>query len=92
MPYLKKTYEAFAGENFDIVSVAVSDKRENSLKELEKLDLPWHQILDAGSIPSEKYQVTAIPHLILFAPDGTILQRGLRGEQIYTVISEILSK
>lgn len=92
MPYLKKTYEAFAGENFDIVSVAVSDKREDSLKELEKLDLPWHQILDAGSIPSEKYQVTAIPHLILFAPDGTILQRGLRGEQIYTVISEILSK
>ena len=91
MPYLLKTYEAFAGESFDIVSVAVNDKREDTLKELEKLKLPWNQILDAGNIPSETYQVNAIPHLILFSPDGTILQRGLRGEKIYTTIKELLA-
>ena len=91
MPYLKRTYDAFAGERFDIVSIAVSDKREDSLRELQTLDMPWNQILDGGKIPSEIYQITAIPHLILFAPDGTIYRRGLRGEQIYTVISEILS-
>ena len=35
-------------------------------------------------------QVTTIPHLILFAPDGTILRRGLRGEQIHATVSELL--
>ena len=92
MPYIKKTWEDFAGDRFDVVSVAVSDKREDTVKALEKLDMPWHQILDAQKIPSELYGVNAIPHLILFAPDGTILKRGLRGEQIYSTVTEILNQ
>lgn len=91
MPYIKKTWEAFAGDRFDVVSVAVSDKRDDTVAALARLDLPWHQILDAQKIPSALYGVNAIPHLILFAPDGTILKRGLRGDQIYETVSEILS-
>ena len=91
MPYIKKTWEAFAGDRFDVVSVAVSDKRDDTVAALAKLDMPWHQILDAQKIPSALYGVNAIPHLILFAPDGTILKRGLRGDQIYETASEILS-
>ena len=91
MPYIKKTWEAFAGDRFDVVSVAVSDKRDDTVAALAKLDMPWHQILDAQKIPGALYGVNAIPHLILFAPDGTILKRGLRGDQIYETVSEILS-
>lgn len=36
------------------------------------------------------YGVNAIPHLILFGPDGTILRRGLRGEEIYAALEELL--
>ena len=92
MPYIKKTWEAFAGELFDVVSVAVSDKRDDTVAALAKLDMPWHQILDAQKIPGELYGINAIPHLILFAPDGTILKRGLRGEEIYSTIAEILNE
>ena len=52
--------------------------------------MPWHQILDGQKIPQELYGVSAIPHLILFAPDGTILKRGLRGEDIEKTISDLL--
>ncbi len=52
--------------------------------------MPWNQILDAQKIPVELYGVATIPHLILFAPDGTILKRGLRGEQIYSTLQELL--
>ena len=92
MPYIKKTWEAFAGDRFDVVSVAVSDKRADTEAALAKLDMPWHQIFDAQKIPGELYGVNAIPHLILFAPDGTILKRGLRGEEIYSTIAEILNE
>ncbi|MBQ9397613.1 MAG: AhpC/TSA family protein [Bacteroidales bacterium] len=92
MPYIKKTWEAFAGDRFDVVSVAVSDKRDDTVAALARLDMPWHQILDAQKIPSALYGVNAIPHLILFAPDGTILKRGLRGEEIYSTIAEILNE
>ena len=43
-------------------------------------------------IPLELYGVNAIPHLILFGPDGAILQRGLRGEDIYTTVADLLSR
>ena len=91
MPYIKKVWENFAGEHFDVVSIAVNDKRENTLRALKSLDMPWHQIIDAQRIPLSSYNISAIPHLILFAPDGTILKRGLRGEQIYTTIQQLLS-
>jgi len=90
MPYIKKTWEAFHGDRFDVVSIAVSDKREDTERALSQLDMPWNQILDAQKIPGEIYGINAIPHLILFAPDGTILQRGLRGEQIYAAVEEAL--
>ena len=92
MPYIKKTWEAFAGDRFDVVSVAVSDKRDDTVAALAKLDMPWHQIFDAQKIPGQLYGINAIPHMILFAPDGTILKRGLRGEEIYSTIAEILSE
>ena len=90
MPYIKKTWEAFRGDRFDVVSIAVSDKRADTEKALQQLDMPWNQILDGQKIPKELYGVNAIPHLILFSPDGTILKRGLRGEDIYNAVAEAL--
>jgi thiol-disulfide isomerase/thioredoxin len=90
MPYIKKTWEAFHGDRFDVVSIAVSDKRSDTEQALVQLDMPWYQILDGQRIPLEIYGINAIPHLILFAPDGTILRRGLRGEDIYKTVAELL--
>ena len=90
MPYIKKTWEAFHGDRFEVVSIAVSDMRADTEKALQQLDMPWSQILDGQKIPVELYGVNAIPHLILFAPDGTILRRGLRGEEIYAAVAEAL--
>ncbi|MBQ3723761.1 MAG: AhpC/TSA family protein [Bacteroidales bacterium] len=90
MPYIRKAWEAFHGDRFDVVSIAVSDKREDTEAELAKLGLPWPQILDGAKIPSQLYGVNAIPHLILFAPDGTIVRRDLRGEQICAALEDIL--
>ena len=90
MPYIRKAYEAFKGDRFDVLGIAVSDQREDTQRALAELDLPWNQILDARSLPREHYGIATIPHLILFGPDGTILMRGLRGEQIYAVLEDLL--
>ena len=91
MPYIRKTWEAFHGECFEVVGIAVNDKRENTLQALRDLDMPWPQILDGKRLPIELYGVNAIPHLILFGPDGTILRRGLRGEEIYSAVAELFA-
>lgn len=92
IPIIRKTWKDFAGEKFDVVSIAVNDKREDTLEALSQLDMPWNQIVDAQKIPTELYNILAIPRLILFAPDGTILKNGIRGEQIYTTVSEVLAQ
>ena len=58
MPFIKKTWEAFHGDRFDVVSIAVSDKRADTEQALSTLDMPWNQILDAQRIPLELYGVT----------------------------------
>ena len=90
MPYVKKVYETFKGDRFDVVGIAVSDKREDSVRAVAEWELPWTQILDAQRLPREHYGIAFIPHIILFGPDGTILARGLRGEDIYEAVRQAL--
>ena len=90
MPTLKKVYETYAGDRFDMVSIAVADELEDTLKAAEELGITWNQIVNAQRIPLELYGIDTIPHVILFGPDGTILKRGLRGKAIGDAVREAL--
>ncbi len=90
MPNLKKVYETYAGPNFDMLSVAVADELSETRKAAEELGITWNQIVNAQQIPLEIYGIEAIPHIILFGPDGTILKRNLRGEEIGEAVKEAL--
>lgn len=92
MPYLLAAYNKFKGNNFDIVSVAVSDKRENSLEAIKEHGMVWNQILNAQKIPQNLYGINSIPYIMLIGPDGTILAKGLRGEGIIATMDNIFSK
>ena len=90
MPNLKEVYKRYQGDKFEIVGVAVSDKREDTEAFLPRLELPWPIIFDAQHIPTEIYGINAIPHIILFGPDGKIVARDLRGEMIGDLLSKLL--
>ncbi|MBR4660078.1 MAG: AhpC/TSA family protein [Bacteroidales bacterium] len=89
-PYLRASLRIFDSEKFEVIGVAVGDRRENSLNAIEEYELSWPQILDAKDIPLNTYSFTAIPYTILFGPDGTILRRGLRNEDILDAVEEAL--
>jgi len=79
IPNLKKAYEKYHGKLFDVVSIAVSDAPEYSVKAISELGINWNSIINAQSLPLELYGVRRIPEMILFAPDGTILYRNFWG-------------
>lgn len=79
MPGLKNIYEKYHGDDFDIVSIAVSDAPENSLAAAKEMGIMWNLIVNAPIIPLETYGVRRIPDMILFGPDGTILLRNFWG-------------
>jgi hypothetical protein len=49
-------------------------------------------MLNAQKAGSDAYGIQGIPEIILFAPDGTIVARGLRGEAIEKLVKEKLGK
>lgn len=79
MPGLKSIYEKYHGDAFDMVSIAVTDTPENTLKAAKEMGITWNLIVNAGTIPLETYGVRRIPDMILFGPDGTILLRNFWG-------------
>ena len=44
--------------------------------------------VERQAIGAKTYGVTGIPHMVLFAPDGTILARGLNGDNLRDAILE----
>ena len=68
--------EVVQDRNFTALGVAVKDKPEATLRAIKDDAIPYPQILNSQAVASELYGIDAIPELILFAPDGTILVRG----------------
>ena len=90
MPNLKNVYETYAGDKFDMLSIAVADELDDTKEAAKELGISWNQIVNAQQIPLRIYGIDAIPHIILFGPDGKILRRDLRGEAIGGAVKEAL--
>ena len=90
MPNLRAVYDEFHGDKFDMLSVAVWDKPEDTKKAAEEEGIVWNQIINAQQIPTDIYGIQGIPHIIFFGPDGTILKRGLRGDGIREAVADAL--
>ncbi|MDE6283542.1 MAG: AhpC/TSA family protein [Muribaculaceae bacterium] len=79
---LKRIREEFKDQPLDILGVAVWDEPANTEAAIKRHDLPWPQIINAQSVPTDIYGISAIPCIILFGPDGTIISRDLQGEAL----------
>ena len=76
IPKIIALHEKYKDRNFTALGVAVKDKPEATLRAIKDDSIPYPQILNSQAVASELYGIDAIPELILFAPDGTILVRG----------------
>ena len=89
IPNLIAMSEKYKDKEFLVLGIAVQDKPEASLKAINEMKIPYPQIINSQKIAIDIYGINGIPEIILFAPDGTILARGLRGEEIDQKLTEI---
>ena len=88
IPNIKAVYEKYAGEDFDVLSVAVWDKPEATVEAAAEHGVTWNQIINAQKVPTDLYGIDGIPHILLIGPDGVILKRNLRGEDIEATVAQ----
>ena len=89
IPNLIALYEKYKEKKFLMLGVATQDNPEASQKAIDEMQIPYPQILNTQKIATDIYGIDALPETILFSPDGTILARGLCGEELEKKLAEI---
>ncbi len=89
IPNLIAAYNKYESKGLLVLGVAVSDKPAYTEASIKELGINYPQIINAQDVASKAYGIKGIPQIILFAPDGSILARGLRGEDIEKKLAEI---
>lgn len=91
IPNIAMLNEKYKDKGLTVVGVFVWDKEENLKKAMEQEKATWAQIFDSEANATTLYGVKGIPNITLFAPDGTILKRGIRGEEMIRMVDELMT-
>ncbi len=82
IPVLKDIYNTYRDQGLEVLGVAVWDEPDDTRRAIEQEEIPWQNIINAKSIPTDIYGIRGIPCIILFGPDGTIISRGKQGDNL----------
>lgn len=86
---IKEILEEYGPKGLEVLGVAVWDEPENTKEAVERHQLPWPQILNAQSVPTDLYGISGIPCIILFAPDGTIVSRDKQDAELKADVAKV---
>ncbi len=92
VPTLIRVHKKYKGKRFTVLGVATWDKPEDTKRAMKELGIDYPQILNAQKAGSDAYGITGIPQNMLFRPDGKLLAKNLRGEDIEASVERYLGK
>ncbi|MEW4571427.1 sigma-70 family RNA polymerase sigma factor [Tautonia sp. JC769] len=95
IPTMEAVFAEFGeDEQFVMLSLSIDEEIEAPRAFQADRRLPWAQGFVGEGIRSEvldAFGVRAIPALVLIGPDGTIVARGMRGDQIREAVAKALT-
>lgn len=89
MPTFQKLQEEFGGNSrFALISLSCDNTAESAKEYVEANSLSWHHAHVAGTQAKapRDYTVRSLPATFLVAPDGTVLAKNLRGEDLIRAV------
>ena len=93
IPNLIELQNQYAGEKFTVLGINVWDTEEKFKTALEEEGIEYPQIFvprDNKDNATQLYGIQGIPQIMLFAPDGTIVKRNLRGQEMKDFVANQL--
>ncbi|MEQ6118957.1 TlpA disulfide reductase family protein [Reichenbachiella sp. MALMAid0571] len=91
-PNVVRLYEQYNKDGFEVFSVSLDRTKDAWVKAIEDDGLKWTHVSDLKYFQSEAaatYSIQAIPATYLIDPDGNILAKNLRGEELAAKLKEI---
>ena len=93
MPNVVAAYKNYHDKGFEIVGLSFDREKEPWVKAIAEWEMPWIHLSDLKywkSIASDVYNVNSIPDNLLIDPEGTVVARGLRGEDLEAKLAEVI--
>jgi peroxiredoxin len=87
-------YHTYHAKGYNVLGVSLDSKRANWLKAITKDKLTWDHVSDLegwSNAAAKLYGVSSIPHTVLLDPQGKIIARGLRGDELEAKLAEIFA-
>lgn len=94
-PNVLTNYNQFKDRNFTVLGVSLdrANGHDAWLKAIEADKLPWTQVSDLkfwNNEAAQLYGIQAIPQNFLVGPDGHIVAKNVRGEELGKKLAEVL--
>lgn len=94
-PYLKKAYHSYREKGFTILGVSTDRDEVEWRQAIRDEQSDWnHLLLEREDVRSvlETYCIVGFPHIILIDPEGRIIAKELRGDDLVKTVEFHLSK
>ena len=92
-PNVVKAYNSFKDKNFTVLGVSLDKDKASWLKAIADDNLSWYHISDLkywNSAAVGLYGFDGIPYNVLVNPEGKIIGRNLRGEELISKLGEMI--
>lgn len=92
-PFLVKAHDTFKERNFTILGISLDITKEAWLQAVAEDKLAWMQVAEIESksnSAADLYSIQAIPQNVLINPEGKIIARNLRGEQVMEALNRFI--
>ena len=93
MPNVVAAYKKYHDKGFDIVGLSFDREKDPWVAAITEWEMPWIHLSDLkywNSTASDVYSVNSIPDNLLIDPEGTVVARGLRGEDLEAKLAEVI--
>ena len=93
MPNLVRIYDKYKDQGLGIVGVSLDEDKSEWTEAVKSMNMTWTQLSDLqgwNNAAAQKYGIQAIPFTVVVDSEGTVIDAGLRGEQLETAIGKLL--
>ena len=90
VPYIQAIYKKYAGK-VKVLGVTYGDEIQDSMDAIPEWGMTFpHFVFVEDAAPDGRFDIDSIPLTILFGPDGSIVARDMKGEEIEEAVEEAL--
>ncbi len=89
-PVLRKVYQKFGGKDFEIVSISLDRSEEDWKKAVKEDGLNWTLLHDSIGDIAQLYNVQSIPNTLLLNPNGEIVEKQIRGQELMEILDGLI--